>query len=79
MRRTCCDVERGVRIGDEFGEKIPVARHAGLNGLVLWCSHHHHEKHRPGVHALGDAISLRIQLANGTIIDCTQRRTSAAA
>ena len=50
-----------------------------LINMVLWCSHHHHEKHRPGVHVLGDAISLRIQLANGTIIDCTQRRTSAAA
>ncbi len=47
--------------------------------MVLWCSHHHHEKHRPGVHVLGDAHSLRVQLANGTIIDCTQRRASAAA
>jgi len=50
-----------------------------LDNLVLWCSHHHHEKHRPGVHVLGDAHSLRIQLANGTVVDCTQRRASAAA
>ena len=49
-----------------------------LINMVLWCSHHHHEKHRPGVHVLGDAHSLRIQLANGTIIDCTKRRASAA-
>jgi len=50
-----------------------------LINMVLWCSHHHHEKHRPGVHVHGDAHSLRIQLANGTIIDCTQRRATAAA
>ena len=50
-----------------------------LVNMVLWCSHHHHEKHRPGVHVLGDAHSLRIQLANGTIVDCTRRRASAAA
>ena len=50
-----------------------------MNNLVLWCSHHHHEKHRPGVHVLGDAHSLRLQLANGTIIDCTRRRSQAAA
>ena len=50
-----------------------------LDNMVLWCSHHHHEKHRPGVQVLGDAHSLRLQLANGTIIDCTRRRTEAAA
>ena len=50
-----------------------------LINMVLWCSHHHHEKHRPGVRVLGDAYSLRIQLANGTIIDCSRRKASAAA
>ncbi len=50
-----------------------------LINMVLWCSHHHHEKHRPGVQVLGDAHSLRIRLADGTIIDCSQLRASAAA
>jgi len=50
-----------------------------LDNLVLWCSHHHHEKHRPGVHVLGDANSLWLQLANGSTIDCTRRRAQAAA
>ncbi|MGB8858732.1 MAG: DUF222 domain-containing protein [Ilumatobacteraceae bacterium] len=50
-----------------------------LDNLVLWCSHHHHEKHRPGVRVLGDAHSLRLQLANGTIVDCRSRRAQAAA
>ncbi|MDO8364194.1 MAG: DUF222 domain-containing protein, partial [Actinomycetota bacterium] len=44
-----------------------------LNNLVLWCSHHHHEKHRPGVQVLGDVHDLRLRLANGTIIDCPTR------
>ena len=50
-----------------------------LINMVLWCSHHHHEKHRPGVLVLGNAHNLRIQLPDGTILDCNQRRTSAAA
>lgn len=58
--------------------------HAGgatdLDNLVMWCSHHHHEKHRPGVRVHGTAHSLRIQLANGSVIDCpVPRRTRAAA
>ena len=56
-----------------------------IDEMVLWCSHHHHEKHRPGVQVLGNANDLRIRLANGTVIDCPPRgkcaepRTSAAA
>ena len=43
-----------------------------LSNMVLWCSHHHHEKHRPGVTVLGngDDHDLRVVLANGTIIHC---------
>ncbi|MDO8361957.1 MAG: DUF222 domain-containing protein [Actinomycetota bacterium] len=52
---------------------------SALDNLVLWCSHHHHEKHRPGVHVFGDAHSLRLVLANGTTIDCTTRPAQAAA
>jgi hypothetical protein len=51
-----------------------------LDNLVLWCRHHHTEKHRPGVKVLGDAHDLRLQLADGTIIHCpTKRRDRAAA
>lgn len=48
--------------------------HAGgrtdLDNLVLWCSHHHHRKHDPGVQVLGDAHSLRLRLADGTVVQC---------
>ena len=37
------------------------------------------DDHYRVLHVLGDAHSLRIQLANGTVVDCTQRRASAAA
>lgn len=50
-----------------------------LDSMVLLCSHHHHEKHRPGVQVIGNAHSLLIRLANGTVIDCTLRRAQAAA
>ncbi|MEQ1873934.1 MAG: DUF222 domain-containing protein [Ilumatobacteraceae bacterium] len=58
-----------------------------LDNLAMWCSHHHHEKHRPGVRVLGNTHNLRIQLANGTIINCPtqharkrdERTTTAAA
>ena len=48
---------------------------------ALWCSFHHHEKHRPGVQVLGDADNLRLRLADGTIVSCPPRRqrTKAAA
>ena len=41
-----------------------------LANLVMWCSHHHHEKHRPGVVVRGNAHDFSITLANGTIIHC---------
>jgi hypothetical protein len=44
-----------------------------LANLVMWCSHHHHEKHRPGVEVLGDASSLRLRLVTGQVIDCPPR------
>ena len=59
-----------------------------IDDMVLWCSHHHHEKHRSGVQVLGNANDLRIRLANGTVVHCPspgaaagdrQRTTSAAA
>lgn len=44
-----------------------------LDNLVLWCSHHHHEKHRPGVTVLGGVDDLRLRMADGAIIDCPAR------
>jgi len=41
-----------------------------LDNLVLWCSHHHHEKRRPGVQVLGNVADLRLRLANGTVVHC---------
>ncbi len=55
-----------------------------LDNLVMWCTHHHHEKHRPGVRISGTAAHVVLTLANGTVIDCpvperTRTRTTAAA
>ncbi len=52
-----------------------------LSNLVMWCSHHHHEKHRPGVTVSGDAHDLWLTLANGSSVHCPAppRTTSAAA
>ena len=50
-----------------------------LNELVLWCCHHHHEKHRPGVKTHGNTHNLQLELANGTIIDCRKSRSTQAA
>jgi len=41
-----------------------------LDNLVMWCTFHHHEKHRPGVIVLGDANDLRLQMPDGTIKHC---------
>ena len=41
-----------------------------LDELVLWCCHHHHEKHRPGVKVHGNTHNLHLTLANGTTIHC---------
>jgi 5-methylcytosine-specific restriction endonuclease McrA len=46
-----------------------------LDNLAIWCSHHHHEKHRPGVNVHGNANNLRIQLPDGTTIHCPTPET----
>ena len=50
-----------------------------LDNAALWCCHHHHVKHRPGVQVLGNAHNLRIRLPDGTIIDCATQHTRRAA
>ncbi len=51
-----------------------------LSNLVLWCSHHHHEKHRPGARVIGDAHDLWLQFADGTLVHCPPKgRTAQAA
>ena len=44
-----------------------------LDNLVLWCSHHHHEKHRPGVTIHGNANNLQLRFANGETLHCPPR------
>lgn len=39
-----------------------------IDNLVMWCSHHHHERHLYTVH--GDAIDLEIELPDGTRMPC---------
>jgi 5-methylcytosine-specific restriction endonuclease McrA len=65
----------------EVDHLTPFAEHGAsdLCNLVLWCSHHHHEKHRPGVQVRGDAHSLRLRLANGEMLDCQPRTRATAA
>lgn len=50
-----------------------------LDNLVMWCSHHHHEKHRPGVAVHGDANDLRLDLVDGTRLHCPPRARTASA
>ncbi|MBI4934950.1 MAG: DUF222 domain-containing protein [Actinobacteria bacterium] len=51
-----------------------------LDNLGLLCSHHHHEKHRPGVVVTGDASGYTITLVDGTVVRCGPRgRTAQAA
>jgi len=50
-----------------------------LDNLVLWCRHHHREKHHSGVQVIGDAHDLKLVLADGTLVDCSLRRSRAAA
>ncbi len=67
----------------EIDHLVPYSQHGltDLDNLVLWCSHHHHEKHRPGVKVTGNAHHLQLQLANGDTIHCPppHRTTTAAA
>ena len=45
-----------------------------LCNLGLWCRFHHKLKHSPGVKVLGDINNLRLQLADGTILNCPPKR-----
>ena len=47
---------------------------SNLDNEALWCTFHHHEKHRPGVQVLGNANNLRLRLANGQTINCPPNR-----
>ena len=55
-----------------------------LDNEVLWCSFHHHVKHRAGVRVIGDAHDLYLRMPDGRMIHCpptgqSTRRTQAAA
>ena len=51
-----------------------------LENLKLFCTHHHHEKHRPGVVVTGDAHGFTITLVDGTVVHSKPRgRTAQAA
>ena len=41
-----------------------------LDNLVLWCRHHHTERHRPGVRVRGDAANLELELPSGEVVCC---------
>jgi hypothetical protein len=49
-----------------------------LDNLVMWCRHHHTEKHRRGVTVLGDVHNLRLRLIDGTIVHCPAKGNPAA-
>lgn len=42
-----------------------------LDNLVMWCRHHHSQKHLPGVTVLGGIDDLRLRLPDGTVVDCS--------
>ena len=44
-----------------------------IDWLVLWCVYHHHFRHRPDVHLIGDANNLSIQLPGGRIVPLPPR------
>ena len=41
--------------------------------LVLWCVFHHHYRHRPDVHLIGNANNLAIQLPDGRTVPLPPR------
>ncbi len=49
-----------------------------LDNEALWCSHHHHVKHRAGVTVLGDAHHLHLLMPDGTLIACPPKGQMAA-
>ena len=47
-----------------------------IDDEAIWCNHHHHNvKHRSGTIVHGNANNLRLELADGTIIDCPPKGT----
>ncbi len=67
----------------EADHLIP-AEHGGptnLDNLVLWCTHHHHYKHRHDITVIGDANHLSLRLPDGQVLACPpkHRPTQAAA
>ncbi len=67
----------------EADHLIP-AEHGGptnLDNLVLWCTHHHHYKHRHDITVIGDANNLSLRLPDGRVLACPpkHRPTQAAA
>jgi len=65
----------------EVDHLIPV-KDGGLSdlaNLVLWCSYHHHFKHRSGVAVIGDAHDLYLQMPDGRRIWCPPRGRQAQA
>ena len=49
-----------------------------IDEMVMWCRHHHTEKHRPGVTVLGGVHDLRLRLIDGTIVHCPPKGNPAA-
>jgi hypothetical protein len=60
---------------------VPQGGRSDLDNEVLWCTHHHHVKHRIGVRVHGDAHALTLEMPDGRLIHCPPggRRTRAAA
>jgi hypothetical protein len=56
----------------EADHLVPVSEGglSNLDNLVLWCSYHHHFKHRAGVRVIGDAHDLHLELSDGRLIHC---------
>jgi len=50
-----------------------------LDNLVMWCRHHHSEKHRPGVTVHGGIDDLMIRLIDGTVVHCPPKGAASAA
>ena len=49
-----------------------------LDNLVMWCRHHHSEKHRPGVTVHGRIDDLMVRLIDGTVVRCPAKGASHA-
>ncbi len=49
-----------------------------LDNLIMWCRHHHTERHRPGVVLVGDADHLTVTHPNGSTTECPLPRPGRA-